>query len=237
MIAALPMYDWPEVRGATDALWAALRDALRARGIAAPEALSRDETHWSDRALALSQTCGMPYRLGLHARVTLIGAPDYGLEGCPPGFYRSALAVRADDPRATVGAFAEARRAFNAADSQSGFAALVAALGPVDPGRDVETGAHRASIRAVAEGRAEVAAIDAVAWRLAQDHEPAAKRLRVLAWTPPTPGLPFVTAGGRDPGPFREAAASAIASLDAAARGTLGIAGFVALGPQDYFDA
>ena len=38
----LPMYDWPELRDATDGLWAALRDALRAEGVAAPEALSRD---------------------------------------------------------------------------------------------------------------------------------------------------------------------------------------------------
>ena len=28
-LAALPMYDWPELTGATDGLWAALRDALR----------------------------------------------------------------------------------------------------------------------------------------------------------------------------------------------------------------
>ena len=31
-IAALPMYDWPEARGATDRLWAAIRDGLRAAG-------------------------------------------------------------------------------------------------------------------------------------------------------------------------------------------------------------
>ena len=36
-IAALPMYDWPEVRGETDALWVKIRDALQARGIAAPD--------------------------------------------------------------------------------------------------------------------------------------------------------------------------------------------------------
>lgn len=236
-VASLPMYDWPEVRGATDALWAALRDELRARGIAAPEALSRDATHWTDPALALSQTCGMPYRLGLHARVTLIGAPDYGLEDCPPGFYRSALVVRRDDPREGIAAFAGARFAFNAADSQSGFAALAGALGPLDPGRGVETGAHRASIGAVAAGRAEIAAIDAVAWRLAQVHEPAAARLRVLAWTTPTPGLPLVTAGGRDPAPCRAAVSEAVAALDGGTRAALGIAGFVALEPGAYMAA
>ena len=40
-VAALPMYDWPEVRTETDRSWAHLRDELRARGIAAPEHLAR----------------------------------------------------------------------------------------------------------------------------------------------------------------------------------------------------
>jgi hypothetical protein len=70
------------VRAATDALWAALRDAMRHRGLPAPEALARDAAHWTDPNLALSQTCGMPFRLGLHARVTLLGPFDFGLEGC-----------------------------------------------------------------------------------------------------------------------------------------------------------
>ncbi|MGN6537639.1 MAG: phosphate ABC transporter substrate-binding protein, partial [Mesorhizobium sp.] len=36
-IAALPMYDWPEVRAEVDAQWARLRDALRRRGVDAPD--------------------------------------------------------------------------------------------------------------------------------------------------------------------------------------------------------
>jgi ABC-type phosphate/phosphonate transport system substrate-binding protein len=230
------MYDWPEVRGATDALWRALRDALRARGIAAPDALARDATHWRDPDLALSQTCGQPYRTGLHAAVTLVGAPDYGLDGCPPGFYRSALVARADAPGRTAAAFATARFAYNAEDSQSGWAALVEALGPRDPADGLVTGAHRASVVAVAQGRADVAAIDAVAWRLAQTWEPAAERLRVVEWTRPRPGLPMITARDRDPAPFAAAAAAAIAALKPGVRAALGLRGFVAFAPADYFE-
>jgi ABC-type phosphate/phosphonate transport system substrate-binding protein len=40
-IAALPMYDWPEVADAVDAEWSAIRDRLRAAGIDAPERLVR----------------------------------------------------------------------------------------------------------------------------------------------------------------------------------------------------
>ncbi|MBD9446543.1 hypothetical protein [Rhizobium sp. RHZ01] len=41
LIAALPMYDWPEVRAETDAQWEQLRDELLFRGIDAPERLAR----------------------------------------------------------------------------------------------------------------------------------------------------------------------------------------------------
>jgi hypothetical protein len=36
MIATLPMYDWPEVREATDAWWAGLARHLRGAGFEAP---------------------------------------------------------------------------------------------------------------------------------------------------------------------------------------------------------
>ena len=45
MIAALPMYDRPENAWAHDALWARVRDGLRARGLAAPDALDRLTPH------------------------------------------------------------------------------------------------------------------------------------------------------------------------------------------------
>ncbi len=233
-VASLPMYDWPEIRGATDALWSALRDALRAEGIAAPEALSRDAEHWEAPGLVLSQTCGMPYRLGLHRAVTLIGAPDYGLEGCAPGYFRSALVVRADDPRGTVEAFAAARFAYNTATSQSGWAALAEALGPRDPARGLATGAHRASIEAVAAGDADIAAIDAVSWRLAEAWAPAAARLRVLGWSPATPGLPMITARGRDPARYAGAITAAVAAVGATDCAALGLRGFVLLDAQVY---
>ncbi len=41
MIAALPMYDWPERRAEVDAEWAAIRDKMRARSVDAPESLTR----------------------------------------------------------------------------------------------------------------------------------------------------------------------------------------------------
>ena len=62
-IAALPMYDFAELRADTDALWARLAMSLRAAGIdGVPEALSRDRGHleiWQDANLLL------PYGIAL----------------------------------------------------------------------------------------------------------------------------------------------------------------------------
>jgi ABC-type phosphate/phosphonate transport system substrate-binding protein len=53
----------------------------------------------------------------------------------------------------------------------------------------VETGGHRQSVQAVADGRADVAAIDAVCWALAGRHEDAAvEKLRVINRTPAEAG-------------------------------------------------
>lgn len=41
LIAALPMYDWPERSAEVEAEWAAIRERLRAAGIAAPDRLVR----------------------------------------------------------------------------------------------------------------------------------------------------------------------------------------------------
>jgi len=76
MLATLPMYDWPEVWAENDTLWAAMRDALRAEGIDAPDALDRRvgyEESWTRSDLVLGEVCGLPYIKGLSEDVSLIG--------------------------------------------------------------------------------------------------------------------------------------------------------------------
>ena len=233
MIASLPMYDRPELRAETDALWNAIRDAIRARGGDAPDGLDRERKNhavWTDPALVLSQTCGMPWRLGLHRAAQLVGTPDYGIEGCPPGYYCSAIVVRSDDPRASRSEFASGICAFNAPDSQSGFAAWKS----FEFAKWHEAGAHAASISAVAGGVADIAAIDAVTWRLAVAHQPEAAKLRVQEWTTPTPGLPFITAQGQDSDLLFEAVTEAIEAVGPTVRDALGLVGFVRIPSEDY---
>lgn len=239
MIAALGMYDRPETAGANDRLWAGIRDRLRSAGLAAPDSLTRGEgaywPAWQSPDLLLAQTCGFPFRARLHGHVTLVGTPDYGLPDCPPGYYSSVLIARADDPR-LLPDLAAARFAFNDGLSQSGWAAPqnhVAAMG-LRFRPTVETGAHRASAAAVAEGRADIAAVDAVTWALMRRWDPVVAGLREVARTAPTPGLPLITAAGRDPAPLAAAVAGAIGDLSSDDRDTLHLRGLAHIPAARY---
>ena len=241
MIASLGMYDFGAAMAANDRLWALIRTGLRGRGVTAPEALTRGEhaywDAWAAPDLLLSQTCGYPFRARLQGRVTYVGTPDYGVEGCAPGYYRSVFVARSDDPRRDVIEFGGARLAFNEPLSQSGWAAPqthAAGLGlRLVPA--LQTGGHRLSAAAVAEGRAEIAALDAVTFALMQAQDPdSVARLKVVGMTSPTPGLPLITAAGRDAGPLFDAASEAIAALDAADRAILRLKGLVRIPVEAY---
>ena len=104
-LATLPMYDLPELRQATDALWAAIAARLKHRGVAAPEALSRGPAlaaMWVDHRLLLGQTCGYPLVTSLAGKVVLIATPFYLADGCEGACYRSAVVVRKTDGAASL---------------------------------------------------------------------------------------------------------------------------------------
>ncbi len=241
-LAFLPMYDVAGTRPAAAALWGAIRDAFRAEGIAAPDQIDRSPARmdgWTRPDLVLGQTCGLPYISRLAERVTLLGALDYGVEGCPPGYYRSALVVRADDPRTAVEDFFGSALALNGVDSQSGYGAVMSHVAPLAQagrffGRAVKTASHGASMEAVAMGAADMASIDAVTWRLSVGREQATERLRVLALTDPTPGLPFIARAGQALEPSRRAIERAVSGLPAEAAEVFGIQGFVRFERADY---
>lgn len=223
--ASLPMYDWPETSDETQADWRAIRDGARARGVPMPEALSHPDwanidAYWRDPALIFSQTCWGPLSLGLIDVLRPLAQPDYSrfLGGRGP-FYRSALIARAEtaaqmglagpvavpavpEPAVAEGLLAGRRFGLNGRDSLSGYLSLKHDLG-ADPcalaAECVVTGGHRASVIAVAEGRADLAAIDCRSWDLALRVEPAAAGLMVIGWTAERPGLPYVTSRATAP--------------------------------------
>ena len=227
MIASLPMYDRPETAAANDALWSALRDALGY----GPERLSRAHglwEVWESPDLLFSQTCGLPYRARLHGKVTLIGCPDFGLPGCPPGHYNSVLITRADHP-GNFADLAAQRVVVNQTHSQSGCASILnfAAARGITIGNFMESGAHVASARRVAEGAADLAAIDAHTWRLICRYDEFASALREVGRTDPTPAMPYITHPSQDAPALRAALESALAALPGTTRDTLGVRGIV----------
>ena len=240
MIASLPMYDRPETAAAHDALWSAIRAALMNDGIDAPQVLDRLIGlwgGWEHPRLVLGQTCSLPYRTRLHGRVTLIGTFDYGLPGLQAGQYCSVIVGRRNDGSQDTEALTSGRFAINQPHSQSGWAApyFWALAQGITLRPALETGGHRASALAVAEGRADRAALDAVTWRGITQWEPAlAARLRVTAETPPSPALPLIAAAGTDPVRHGRAIAAGLAALPAGTRATLGITGFMPIPAEAY---
>ncbi|KQZ19223.1 phosphate ABC transporter substrate-binding protein [Mesorhizobium sp. Root552] len=250
LIAALPMYDWPELRAETDGLWAHLRDALRARGIDAPEQLSRCNADlspvssgirnsigkiiapdpatlvredfdlpvlWRHPALLVAQTCWGPMEFGLADDVQVVGQSRYdGIEGGEGEFYSSAIVMRrgvighvpaptGGCPLVPADALRGKRFAYNDGESMSGINGLKRDLEAMGESLSLfatceESGGHRFSVRAVAEGRADVAAIDCLSWVLAQRFESAAAELEVVGWTARRKGLPFITSLSTPPG-------------------------------------
>jgi ABC-type phosphate/phosphonate transport system substrate-binding protein len=251
LIAALPMYDWPETRAETDAEWARIRDRLSLFGIDAPKHLARrnadlppvpggirdasgqtiapdpaslppDEfdlhTLWVHPNLMFAQTCWGPMEMGLARHVQVIGQPNYdAFEGGQGALYSSAIVMRSGDaslfdlpsratnsvryrlePSIPLERLRGKRLAFNSADSISGIIALTRDLDAVGIGLDIfaeciETGAHRASVAAVVDGRADVCAIDCRSWAMMKRFRDV-RSVEVVGWTDKRKGLPFITA-------------------------------------------
>ena len=237
------MYDLPEVRWATDALWAAVAERLSAAGVAAAPALSRGpEPHelWTDPALLLSQTCGNPYVRTYRDRLRLVATPRYAALGCDGPRYRSLLVAHEDAPGEGLADFRGTVCAVNGWDSLSGWVALAAVL--PEPGffrAALITGAHADSMAAVKAGEADIAAIDCVTYALLQRHRPASTAgLRVIGRTALAPSLPFVTrrdAADATVEALRSALRNALADPALAeARAALLIEGIEILGEADY---
>lgn len=201
----LPMYDWPEVRTATERLENALQDALvdvlglrPADCVPWPEDRGL-EVNWRQPGLLLSQTCGYPLTHALKGRVRPVGVPHYAADGCEGGRYCSHLVVARDSRFQALADLRGSRAVFNGPDSQSGMNAFRFEVAKLASGAPFfssvrESGGHLASLRAVAEGVADIASVDAVCWGLACQELPAlTDRLRSIGHTASVPGLPLVS--------------------------------------------
>jgi ABC-type phosphate/phosphonate transport system substrate-binding protein len=241
-VAFLPMYAVRGANGHAEELWRCLRDSIRNSGIEAPEQVARFEPRlkgWLHPELILGQTCGLPYITELCGSVELVGTPDYGVEGCPPGFYHSTLVAASADKRNHLSEFLGGTLAVNGRDSQSGYGAIMLASAPFARGgrffgRAIRTGSHEASTQLVAKGVADIAAIDSVTWRMSRQFDPGISGLKSIGTTEPTPGLPFIAAAGKAEAKLVDAVRTGIAALPAATRQAFGLRDVLPLGKRDY---
>jgi ABC-type phosphate/phosphonate transport system substrate-binding protein len=246
-LAALPMYDFPWTAAANDALWAAMAAQLEEAGVKAPKALNRGgdlDAQWRDPGLVFGQTCGYPYVTRLKDAVALIATPEYAFPGCKDASHRSFIIRRASDRRRALAEFRGATAGVNAHDSNTGMNLFRATVASVAGGAPffraiVVTGSHEASVAAVAEGRADLAAIDCVTFALLSRGRPGlVERVAVIAESSSSPSLPFIASarlGTSTIAAVRQALFAALADPNLAeARATLGLKGARPTSPADY---
>jgi ABC-type phosphate/phosphonate transport system substrate-binding protein len=237
MIAAFPMYDRPELAATWDHLWSLFREVYND----APSQLTRDRDVWDiwqSPDLLLAQTCGFPYRSRLKDQVTLIAAPDHGIEEASAGHYRSVIVANKRFEGSELDSLQDATLAFNQPISQSGWAALWRHFEEqgVRIGPRRQSGAHRDSARMVAQGDADYATLDIISWKLMRRYDDFTSDLVVVDMTRPTPALPFISARYQDAGRIRNALQDAVQSLTFGQREELFLHGLVTL-PQSSYEA
>ncbi len=229
------MYDWPEVREATEAWWSGLSGHL---GV--DLRLDRNPDHfaaWHRDDLYFSQTCGYPFTHEFKGLLKYVGTPHYAVLGCDEANYSSFILARVDQP---LDSFRGGIAAFNNPDSMSGMLALKLAFVPfAREGRffasATESGSHVKSMIAVRDGTADVCAIDAVCVAMARRYRPDyLEGLAEIGRSPLVPALPYVTRSG-DIDAMRDALIAAFADSELQeCREQLFLSGHSVLRPNDY---
>ena len=196
------MYDLPQCRASTDAWWDIVALHMRVRGVPeVPVRLHHGTTaraSWCSTDMLFSQTCGYPLVTEFQQDLQVIATPCYSAPGCEGPCYASVIVVAAENSAAELVELRGSVCAINGWDSHSGMNALRHKVAPLAQGGKFfsavsVSGRHLLSIEMVADGRADVCAVDGVTHALAQRHAPQLLAgTRVLDWTEAAPALPYV---------------------------------------------
>ncbi len=206
--ASLPMYNLPEMRPLNAAFWAALRLALTERGIAAPEALIFERSPVPERIGAevlFSQTCGYPLETIFRGQAIRVGTPCYDAPGCEGPTHCGVFVVPASSPAEHLSDLRGSTFLLNSRHSNSGMNLPRRALAEIANGRPffgrvVETGSQPGNLDRIARGEADATCVDCVTYAFWSRFRPEpASSTRILAQTPPSPAIPFVTSAATSP--------------------------------------
>lgn len=149
--------------------------------------------------LFLGHTCGYPYMTRWKQSHQLVCVPEFEISGCSGTQYSSWFICHSDDQRSSFESFSGAIAVINGANSNSGMNVLryQASLHTTN-GRFFSnfntSGSHTESMRAVATGDADIAAIDAISYHHIVKSDPMlANAIKVMGQSVYTTGLPFIT--------------------------------------------
>jgi ABC-type phosphate/phosphonate transport system substrate-binding protein len=201
--ASLPMYNFPEMRQVNARFWEALRGLLLEAGLDdVPEALVFERRPVPERLephLLFSQTCGYPLETVFKGQAIRLGAPVYAVPGCNGPTHCAFFIVPEASPAKILTDLKGGVFLLNSSVSNSGMNLPRRALAEIAGGHPffrevIETGGHPASLDRLLRGEGDVASIDCVTYAFWKHYRPeAAARVRIIAETPPSPAIPFVT--------------------------------------------
>ena len=181
-----------------------------------------------------------------HPPAELLGvAPVFADErACGKPVYFCDVIVRRSSSARSFGDLKGGTWAYNDPCSLSGHGGLAARLGSPEAigtffGRKIRSGSHPASVRLVADGRADVASIDSNVLKILLERTPALREeVRVLEWWGPYPIQPVVVRTDLDPAlkvALRESLLKAQADpLTRRELEAFGLKRFVAVDEEDY---
>jgi ABC-type phosphate/phosphonate transport system substrate-binding protein len=201
--ASLPMYDFPPLRPSRTAFWLAVLREVAAEGFAnLPASLDFSARAVPERLLPsmlFSQVCGYPLQTIFRGQARMLAAPVYDVPHCDGPTHAGVFIVRRDAAFADLAALRQTHFAYNSRHSNSGMNLPRRALADIAGGRPFfasvrETHGHPASLALVLAGEVDATCVDNVTFaNYAICHPQQAEELRILALTPPSPSLPFVT--------------------------------------------
>ena len=194
-------------------------------------------------SLFFGHTCGYPLTHQLKNRVKPFCVPEFDIEGCEGIYYSSQFIVPATSDLTSLQQCRGKRVGINSPDSNSGMNVLRHAIAPLAEdksffGSITKTGGHLSSMQMVARGDIDLAAIDAVSYRLAIDAYPElATQTRSIGKSAATASLPLVYPAsnqGFDHDKIRQQLNKALTSCDPWVARTLRIKNFLPVTLADY---
>jgi ABC-type phosphate/phosphonate transport system substrate-binding protein len=201
--ASLPMYNLPEMRPVNLCFWKTLRELLAEAGLRdLPKSLSLERPPLPERIgpeVLFSQTCGYPLETIFRGQAIRLGTPCYDAPGCDGPTHCGFFIVPAGSGARTLSDLTGGVFLINHRHSNSWMNLARRALADIAGGRPlfaraVETGSQPGNLDRIARGEGDATAVDCVTYAFWRRYRPEmAPKVRVLARTPPSPAIPFVT--------------------------------------------